>query len=1000
MLPLVITHLAFLLHLLTILAAATGLALWAGWGLTRLALPAPLHLYRWLFVPLIGYALVVLVGYWCVRTIAGLATALVILAALTSATNALAWRRTGPPRFPTPGSVLPLGAVLTITLLIGIAPLLHYGHPAIIGGGWDPENYLPTARYLMRGPVSAIAQAPPNPLRDLNSHPPAIGLTLGFSIWQGCVDLLTGGEALASFAPLLAWLRALGVLAVFVTFHATLGLSRWPALVGAAWASAGGLLLWVTYFNFGMQLAAWPLLPLALTLGTAAVQDVAARGQAALPGMFIAAIALAALVIAYYPAFCTLVLMATGIGLADLARSRTRIKLVGGAFALGALTLLIAAPTVLDYLEGFNFRYSHQLTSLGLFHYILPSDILGLTPFSLAKATPLPRPVVTFELVAIAGLAITGLLLGEQRGRWLGLTLGTLAFLAWLRWGIAYPYAYMKAAAYVGWVFLGLAAAGGQALAQQLPRSARTLAALPALTLLAALGQNQQQIVAAHTERPGLYGDLLPDMLHLRGQVPSGSTVTLTDDPRVQGVKTALAAYLLDHTTVLGRVRTGYSASSFDTADRISEYALLHAHEDPAPWGYQHGIWRGGSYTLYKRSAGTLAHLRLEHSLAPDAVLPISVEHDRLSVGRDPLKAGPQAQRHLAFNVAAMEASTLQIGAQRFAFPAGLSTIYLSDYRTPQQLQVRNLGRQPVLIRSLTLTDPVAPADTPLIPAGAAGLVKQARVTHAGMTVTTEVRALLPDSGPLVLALDIWDKRRGVQYGWYGVVVEAQPAAQTVAIALDLPTGAARAYRGDGTLLPLGASFRGHQPGTFVAQLRVGADSLSLLPPTDLFEFDIAADGTLTVLWTVDTPILATATARPVQSLDVRVGGDVRLQGYTMSQSVLRPGDTLECVIWWQAERGALDERSVMVHLLNARGERVAQADGPPASGVRPTSQWRSAELIIDARQVALPANLRPGEYTLLIGMYRWPSLERVSLHNGATRQHEDVLRIPITIRR
>ena len=44
-------------------------------------------------------------------------------------------------------------------LIVGIAPLLHYGHPAVIGAGWDIETALPPARYIERGPIAAIGQA-------------------------------------------------------------------------------------------------------------------------------------------------------------------------------------------------------------------------------------------------------------------------------------------------------------------------------------------------------------------------------------------------------------------------------------------------------------------------------------------------------------------------------------------------------------------------------------------------------------------------------------------------------------------------------------------------------------------------------------------------------------------------------------------------------------------------------------------------------------------------
>lgn len=90
--------LAFYLQLLVILGAATALACWAGWGLARLALPDALQPYGGLLAPLLGYSIVIVVGYWFVRTVSGLPLALVVLLPITGALNLLAWRRGGPPR--------------------------------------------------------------------------------------------------------------------------------------------------------------------------------------------------------------------------------------------------------------------------------------------------------------------------------------------------------------------------------------------------------------------------------------------------------------------------------------------------------------------------------------------------------------------------------------------------------------------------------------------------------------------------------------------------------------------------------------------------------------------------------------------------------------------------------------------------------------------------------------------------------------------------------------
>src|SRR6187455_511920 len=94
----VLLMLAFYIQLLLIFGAATALACWCGWGIARLALPDSLQPYRTLLTPLLGYALTIVVGYWFVWTVSGLAPALLLLLLATGALNVIAWRRFGPPQ--------------------------------------------------------------------------------------------------------------------------------------------------------------------------------------------------------------------------------------------------------------------------------------------------------------------------------------------------------------------------------------------------------------------------------------------------------------------------------------------------------------------------------------------------------------------------------------------------------------------------------------------------------------------------------------------------------------------------------------------------------------------------------------------------------------------------------------------------------------------------------------------------------------------------------------
>jgi hypothetical protein len=265
-----------------IVGCALALCVYVGWGAAALGLPEPLRRFAAPLTPLVGYALTIWFGYISLSSGLNLRSSLALLLLLATFLNMTALRRGARlhlgrtfTQLLTSKTQLGLLALLLATLAVGVLPLLHYGYLTAIGQGWDTESYLPLAQHLLDYPPTRIADAPPSPLRDLVHDPPHISVTLGFSAFQGMTMLLSGQSALATFAPLLALLRMLGVLAIYVWLRATMGLGRWAALLGAAGASAGALLLWVGYFNFGMQMAAWPLLALGLTLCLAAVEELA-----------------------------------------------------------------------------------------------------------------------------------------------------------------------------------------------------------------------------------------------------------------------------------------------------------------------------------------------------------------------------------------------------------------------------------------------------------------------------------------------------------------------------------------------------------------------------------------------------------------------------------------------------------------------------------------------------------------------------------------------------
>lgn len=109
------------------------------------------------------------------------------------------------------------------------------------------------------------------------------------------------------------------------------------------------------------------------------------------------------------------------------------------------------------------------------------------------------------------------------------------------------------------------------------------------------------------------------------------------------------------------------------------------------------------------------------------------------------------------------------------------------------------------------------------------------------------------------------------------------------------------------------------------------------------------------------------------------MGGFAELAGYSLRRGA--DGQVTVDLVWHALDRPPGCYK-IFVHLLDAGGQRVAQHDGPPAGGARPTTRWVEGEWIEDAHTIQLP---RGAQWThLIIGLYDENTLERVRLANGS----------------
>ena len=72
----------------------------------------------------------------------------------------------------------------------------------------------------------------------------------------------------------------------------------------------------------------------------------------------------------------------------------------------------------------------------------------------------------------------------------------------------------------------------------------------------------------------------------------------------------------------------------------------------------------------------------------------------------------------------------------------------------------------------------------------------------------------------------------------------------------------------------------------------------------------------------------------------------------------------------WQALRDIDQPYKVSVQLLDARNQLVAQRDGEPVGGSRPTDTWRTGDQIADNYALPIPFGTPPGDYRLMVAVY------------------------------
>ena len=119
----------------------------------------------------------------------------------------------------------------------------------------------------------------------------------------------------------------------------------------------------------------------------------------------------------------------------------------------------------------------------------------------------------------------------------------------------------------------------------------------------------------------------------------------------------------------------------------------------------------------------------------------------------------------------------------------------------------------------------------------------------------------------------------------------------------------------------------------------------------------------------------------PLLGDQIRLVG-ARLEGMDLGDKGTYPRveatPRMSLALAWQPIQLPHSDYVTFVHLVAPDGTLVKQYDRAPLQGVAPTTLWREYDILLDTYDLDIPADLPPGDYRLLVGLYDLSTLTRL----------------------
>ena len=115
----------------------------------------------------------------------------------------------------------------------------------------------------------------------------------------------------------------------------------------------------------------------------------------------------------------------------------------------------------------------------------------------------------------------------------------------------------------------------------------------------------------------------------------------------------------------------------------------------------------------------------------------------------------------------------------------------------------------------------------------------------------------------------------------------------------------------------------------------------------------------------------AEAPAAPLSRVDVDFGHTVRLEGVSIEQDVVRPGDYLRVWLHWEALAPVQEDLRSLGQVVAPTGRVVGKEDDQIGPRKNYLSRWRHGDRHTDEMRIRISPSAPPGEYALVMAVLR-----------------------------